>query len=362
MRVLLLSLAFLICAAAPADAAVSLKKSMWGPSEVNGVDQFPIYADLGVGLWQTTFNWADIAPARPANPRDPADPAYLWPADMDSTIQRAGALGIEVSVLLIGAPGWANGGRSWEFAPTRPQDFADFAEAASRRYPRVRHWMIWGEPTKAENFQPLASDNGKPIRTAEQRRGPRLYARILDASYVSLKRVSRRNLVIGGNTYTVGAIRPLHFIPELKLPNGKPPRMDLWGHNPFTLRRPDLKAPALNLGYADFCDLDELAAVLDRTMRRSKSKRQRKLRLFLSEYSLPTDHANHEFNFFVDDATQASWLGAALKITRSYRRIYTLGYLGLYDDAAQEDGQQVERGLIRRDGSRKPAYETFKRG
>ena len=36
-------------------------------------------------------------------------------------------------------------GRGLEHAPKRVEDYAHFLTAASRRYPRVRHWMIWGE-------------------------------------------------------------------------------------------------------------------------------------------------------------------------------------------------------------------------
>ena len=86
------------------------------------------------------------------------------------------------------------------------------------------------------------------------------------------------------------------------------------------------------------------------------------MKLFLSEYSLPTDHANFEFNFFVSRETQATWLRKALAITRSYKRIYTLGYLSLYDDALRPSGDQVERGLITRSGERKPGYDAFRKG
>jgi hypothetical protein len=268
--------------------------------------------------------------------------------------------GIEVSVVLTGTPGWANGGRPARWAPSRPADFADFAEAAARRYPQIRHWMIWGEPSKDTNFQPLERDRGRPLR-GRGLRGPRLYARILDAAYASLKRVSPRNLVIGGNTFTVGTVAPLRYIRALKLPNGRPPRMDLWGHNPFTLRSPRLSWQPLGNGFADFSDLDTLARVLDGAMKRAP-RSQRHLGLFLSEFTLPTDHANWEFNFYLSRETQADWLTRALKISRGWSRIYTLGYLGLYDDELRQDGQQVERGLLDRDGGRKPAYEAFRSG
>lgn len=329
---------------------------MWGPVERDGVSQFPVYADLGVGLYQTTVFWSSVAPTRPANPSDPADPAYQWPADVDRAIAEGARHGIEVAVMLIGAPPWANGGKEWRYAPKRPADFADFAAAASRRWPGVRHWIIWSEPSKADNFQPLAPDRGRPLRTRRQTRGPRLYARMLDASYAALKRVSPSDLVIGGNTFTVGTVRPLHYLRAMRLPNGKPPRMDLYGHNPFSLREPNLRARPLGNGYADFNDLDTFARALDRNLRR------RGIRFFLSEFTLPTDHSNHEFNFWLSQEVQARWIGKALRITRDFKRIYTLGYLGLYDDEERLDGMQVERGLLRRDGTPKPAYAAFRDG
>jgi hypothetical protein len=185
---------------------------------------------------------------------------------------------------------------------------------------------------------------------------------MLDAAYARLKALSRRNLVIGGNTYTVGTVAPLHFLAALTLPNGRPPRMDLWGHNAFSLREPNLRQPPLGSGYADFSDLDTFAKALDRHMRRATLRKERHLKIFISEYTLPTDHSNFEFNFYVSQTEQADWIAKALKIVRGWSRIYTFGYLALYDDPLRSDDQQVERGLIRRDGTHKPAYDAFRAG
>jgi hypothetical protein len=355
----LLLVALLAGSGGVSAAAPSVKKSIWGPVTVDGVSQFQIYSDLGVGIYQYTLDWATIARNRPANTRDPADGAYNWPAELDGAIAEARARGIRVSVLLNRAPGWANGGHEGHWAPTRARDFADFAVAAARRYPAVHHWMIWGEPSKIARFQPLVRAMGRRLAPA-QRRGPRLYARILDASYRALKRENRRNRVIGGNTWTGGEVLPLNFIKAMRLPNGRRPRMDLYGHNPFTLREPNLAAGPLGYGYADFSELDSLARWLDRyAYRNSRGKR---LRLFLSEFTIPTDHSNFEFNYWVPRPTQAKWIGRALSISRRWSRIYTLGYLGLYDDPPRPDGLEVNRGLIDQSGRKKPAYRAYKRG
>jgi hypothetical protein len=219
--------------------------------------------------------------------------------------------------------------------------------------------MIWGEPSKSSRFQPLIPAMGHKL-TARQRRGPRLYARILDASYESLKREARGDMVIGGDTWAGGEVVPLNFIKAMRLPNGRRPRMDLWGHNPFTVREPNLTEGPLGYGFADFSELDALARWLDRY--RYRDARRRPLRIFISELVLPTDHSNFEFNYWLSRETQAKWLARALRITRRFHRIYTLGYLGLHDDPPRPDGQEVNRGLIDRSGRKKPAYRAFKRG
>jgi len=301
-------------------------------------------------VWQQSLSWREVATRRPEKPRDPADPAYRWP-DLDPAIAEAARHGIGVSLLVMRTPGWANGGRSARRAPERARDYADFMAAASRRYPGVGRWMVWGEPTKQANFGPL----GNPRRAA------RTYARMLDAAYGALERVDAGDLVIGGNSYTVGTIRPRTWIRELRLADGRSPRMDLYGHNAFNARRPLLAQPPLGDGFADFGDLDTLLGWLDRDLRDARPD-GRKLKVFISEISYPTDHPNYEFNFWMTPELQASWITDALRETRRTPRIATFGYLGLYDDTLRPAGDQVERGLIRRDGTLKPGYAAFRDG
>lgn len=349
--------------APPAQAAkITKKKAMWGPLYVDGVSQFPIYADLGVGIVQHALEWRTIAGARPANPRDPADPAYRWPAELDRAMGDARKHGIQMLLMIISSPGWANGGRAGNWAPKNPKDLADFAYAASRRYPSVRRWMVWGEPSNQKNFRPLTPEakRGVPL-TAAGKVAPHLYARLVDATYGALKAASRRNLVIAGNTWTAGDITPYNWIRNLRLPNGRAPRMDMYGHNPFTARRPDLAKPPLGKGYADFSDLDTLASWLDRYLR-PPNRRGRKLRIFISEFLLPTDHYSSEVNIYVSRQTQAKWIRDALRITRRWSRLATFGWFRLYDDKPNGTNRELTYGLLDWRGKRKPSYAAFRAG
>jgi hypothetical protein len=349
-----LTLAVMLALSSSAAAAPSLKKAIWGPAKAHGHSQFPVYHDLGVGIYQWRIYWSDVAPTRPADPTNPADPAYRWPRELSYAIRQAQRYGMRVAVQVMFSPSWANGGRPRQWAP-RPKAYADFMTAAARRYRLVRYWMIWGEPSRQPNFRPLPPNRA---------RGPRVYSRILDAAYGALKRVRRSNIVIGGNTFTSGDVRPRKFIKSMRLPNGRPPRLDMYGHNPFTWRRPDLRTRYRGYGFADFSDLDTLAGWVDHYLGRRRG--QRHPRLFISEFTVPSDHENHTFPFYVSRRTQAAWLRAALRITRHWPRIYTLGWLSLYDEPPQGGdyplGQATNWGLLNWEGARKPAYEAFKRG
>ena len=358
LAALLLAMAVLPLAA---DARPSRKKAIWGPVTVNGASQFPIYAELGAGIYHTRLVWANIAQTKPANPRDPADPAYVWPAEMDMALAEARKYGMQIAVEVSWSPGWANGGKPGNYAPKRARDFADFVRAAATRYRGVKYWVIWSEPTRRSRYQPLIAQSGplEPL-TRKQRRAPRRYAQMLDAAYGALKSVSRTNMVVGGNTWTGGDISPKFWIQYLEMPNGRPPRMDFYGHNPFARRRPRLSRPPAFTGFYDICDLDDLAPIVDRYLGRGPSGK--KLKFFLGEYFIPTDHSNHEFNWWVSQRLAASWLRDALKLVRGYSRVETLAWLSLYDDPPRPDGEEVNRGLLTFDGKRKPAFEAFKDG
>ena len=351
--------ALALCAPTASAAKQTTKKSMWGPVTLNGKSAFPIYKDLGVKIFQTSLRWHDVASRRPVLAANPKDPAYRWSATLDYAVRQARRNKIRVLVSVSGTPAWANGGKDPRWAPTRAKDFANFMKAASRRYPYVGYWMIWGEPMRQDNFMPIRHEKRGRKLNRKQRRGPQRYAQLLDAAYGAIKGVRRRDKVVGGNTFTTGDISAKNWVRYMRLPGGRRARMDYWGHNPFGPRKPDLSDPALGSGFADFGTLDTMARWLDRWQRRG-------IKLFLSEYTLPTDHANHEFNFYAPRRVQAQFATAALRIARRWKRIYTLGWHALTDEPPNGrnggHGNETHRGLMTHDGKRKRAYRAFKRG
>jgi hypothetical protein len=306
-----------------------------------------------VQIYEDDLHWESIAPRRPHTPGNPKDHAYVWPAEVTQAVAEAKRYHVQVALQIIGAPRWANGGKPWNWAPNNPQDYANFAIAAAKRYPSVHLWMIWGEPSRRPDFEPL--DPAKPFTklNAQQKVGPHIYARILDAAYGALKGVSSSNLVIGGMTYTTGDISTQQWIENLRLPDGRRPRLDMYGHNPFSFRAPNLANPPSPDQQVDFSDLGRLSTLVARYLGRPGNTHPR---LFISEWTVPTS-VDLEFNFYVNPLLQAQWITDGLRIAQNLPSIYALGWIHLYDEPPTSYG-----GLLETDGVQKPGYLAWKAG
>ncbi len=128
--------------------------------------------------------------------------------------------------------------------------------------------------------------------------------------------------------------------------------MDLYGHNPFSFRNPDLRNPASDLDLVDLSDLGRFDKLIQKELGRPRHKN---IRLWLSEFTIPTA-PDSEFNFHTTLKTQAKWITNAFKVARKVKAA-GLGWIHLRDQTGGSQG-----GLLFEDGKRKPGFYAFMRG
>lgn len=320
-------------------------KAIWGPVNLrDGRSAFPLYRELGVDVVQLQLRWERTAQRRPGSSRDPEDPAYDWGEEIDTAIERAARIDAEVALLITGSPPWASGGRSLVWAPRRARDLADFATAASRRYPAVRIWMVWGEPNRADRFRPAGDA------------APGRYAELLDAAYGALHRADAGDVVVGGMTFAAGSPRPARFLRGLRLPDGRPPRLDWYGHNPYPYRLPRLATPPVEGGFRDLSDTDTLTREVAEHWRASG----RHPPLWLSEFTVQTDRSSRIFELAVSRRTQAAWLRAGYRVAQRSGAVAGLGWFSLIDEQP-EAPDSSHWGLMTTDLERKPSFRAYAR-
>ncbi|HVF77393.1 MAG TPA: hypothetical protein VNA28_03770 [Solirubrobacteraceae bacterium] len=343
--VVIASLAVVAPMLGAAQQAQAAEKAIWGPVTLSdGRSAFPLYRELGVDTLQLILNWRDVAQVRPGDATDPADPAYAWPQEIATAIAEGDRHGVRIALRVYDTPGWANGGGPAMRTPDDPGDYADFLTAATRRYPAVRRWMIWTEPNRNDRFLP---------NNADGRDGPRAYARLLDRAYVALKAGNPRNIVIGGNTWTSGTVKPPDFLRFMRLPDGRTPRLDWFGHNPFPFRFPSLRGAPLAGGFRDISDLDTLSGEV-------RAAYGRRVPLWLSEYTIQSNIGSNIFATFVSRPDQARYLTAGYAIGDELgASVAGMGWLALLDEAPAPGA--AHWGLLTYALERKPAFAAMAR-
>ena len=347
MRRLLVALAAaVVLAAAGAAPAQAELKAIWGPNALpDGSSAFPTYQRLGVDVLERQVQWNLVAPTRPSHARNPKDKAYHWPSYVDLAAVEARRHGMRLALMLKGTPNWANGGQGSAVAPTHDRTYANFAIAAARHYRHVRLWMVWGEPARPGNFLPMPP--ASPL-------GAERYAKLLDRAYGALKSVRRSNVVIGGMTFNGQLPSLVDWLRWMRLPDGRPPRLDWFGHNPYGVRYPSLASTAYNPVVRDMGDVDTYS----REIRRVYARIHRKPKLWLSEFNVQSDHRSWGFSYYVSRTAQARWLTAAYRIAHSEPYVAGLGWFQLLDERGRNG---LTGGLMTWKGNRKPAWKAYRR-
>jgi hypothetical protein len=214
--------------------------------------------------------------------------------------------------------------------------------AASRRYPSVGRWMIWGEPNREDHFMPT----GKP--------GARVYSLLLDRAYEAVKQVDRGDIVVGGMTDNFGTLGPSKWIKSMKLPGGGRPRMNEYGTNPFDPRFPRIADRPIGK-FRGLNDVDTLWRDLRKAF--GRPGRNKPKGLWLSEYTVQSGQDSFAFDFHVSERQQARWVKAAYRLARKAKYVRGLGWFRLDDQPPGPNS--ANWGLETADGRRKPAFAAY---
>jgi hypothetical protein len=300
--------------------------------------------------------WSMVAPTRPAAPLNPADPAYDW-GRVDAIMIGLAQARITPIVSVYSTPDWAVAGRNTRYpsaynpnAP-RPAEYGRFMRAFATRYsgtypnpnaaeggpprlPRVRHYEIWNEPNLKNFFR-------FNTRTTVGR-----YAALVRAAYPQIKRANRRSIVIAGvagprSTTGNGNVGARQWLRGLV--NARNLRFDAYSQHIYPSQPPRSRTRA----FPSWNSLPEIFATLDR--------KRKGMKLYITEAGYSTGRTPFR-TVRVSPAVQ----------NRNLRQIFALPHVRSPRVPAVvwfnlQDNVNWPAGLLRANGSRKPAYASFVR-
>jgi hypothetical protein len=365
-------------------------------------------ARLGVDRVRLTASWSALAPAPGAKrmPHFDAANSEAYPREpwlqLDRAVKAVTSAGLDAQVdVAFFAPRWAveravptnfPGRHRWK---PDPQRFAQFAEAAARRYsgtyrdpvrpaqplPAVRLWTTWNEPNHGAFLLPQWRRSGGTWIP----QSPHIYRKLHESAYAAIKAVDPENQVLLGATAAMGgqgrgrrkAVPPLQFLRELACVDRrgrpltrracsdfKPLEADGWAHHPYSLYdRPDV--PSANADDVQMGDLERLSRLLDRLHRLGRITT--KLPIFLTEYGYETNPPDIERGVTLKQ--QARYHGLATYLAWKQQDISMFAQFLLRDipppPGAENDPVEASRdwhsGLYFHDGRPKePAVQAFK--
>jgi hypothetical protein len=282
---------------------------------------FALMRELGVPAWRGSFGWDDYEPERGRYD-------FAW---LERFAELADSAGIALHPYLGYTPAWASGGgrdaQVWNDPPRSLAEWSAFAQAIARAlggHPSIRSWEIYNE----ENV-PLWWDGSAQAYAEVLRRGAAAVrhgdpgARVLLGGMVWPDLEWLETACAGGAPFDV---LPFHAYPET------------WTPDSVTVER-----------YLGRRFAEEFVAQADRTCGRHP--------IWINETGFATVPGKAE-------ADQAAWWARAFATFLAAPRIEHLGIYELRDQRLGTpvigDAPNYYLGLLRRDGTRKPAFETVK--
>lgn len=267
---------------------------------------------------------------------------YDW-SKYDKIVNALEKYNLKGLIILTYSPEWARvpGCRGGSHCPPAdPKTFAEFAGEAVKRYKKknIHYWEIWNEPNSYD-FWATKSDCVA-------------YTQLLKETYPVMKKFDSEAFVITGGVAQVGTtdvnIAPLEFI-ECIYKNGGKNYFDAIGFHPYTF--PKLPSENINNGWGRMgLGTKNVRKIMAQYTDSSK-------KIWMTEFGAPTGGPDPAW--FVTEEDQARTYEDAINL---YRQSSWAGPLFIYtylDSGNEPTSNENFFGLVRFDGSLKPAYKKL---
>lgn len=370
IRLLILASLVAIAALVPSTAAANRKLQVGFLDNAYALtDPAAYWSDmktLNAGFARWDIQWKHVAPKRPKQERNPADPAYHW-GETDSFMRAAAAhgMGDRVMVTLWRTPSWAASIRKKPFEAQMPRlrDWRNFVYAAAKRYsgrytppgqteplPRILAWETWNEPNAHFALRPQVK-NGIAV-------SPRNYVALLNALKTEVNRaVPFKPTFVAGAFYKQGGPRSLTPVQFMRGMQAAGARFDVlsvhpYNRNPSAGIRDGLSESRSNPYFIGIGNMDTF-------VRLSNEIFGRRHPVWITEFGVPTA-APQQAARVASPAAQARFVRDAINRMRALPQVERAAWF-LVKDEHPRVGAWYTTGLRRADGTKKPAYDAWRK-
>lgn len=347
-------LAFLAALGGPAVAAATPTPAvqvhlLWGSADTAQMDrQLDRAAEAGVGMIRADFGWASLE----QDGKGAYNRWYLGKAD--TLVAKAAARGIKVLFTVTHTPCWASTapdtmkqgctGTWWKrgpierYAPANPADYADAMAFLVKHFgPKVAAWELWNEPNAKEFFN-------TPTPASD-------YAALVVKAYDAVKAVDPSAQVIAGSLQECD----WEFTEKL-YDNGIKGHFDGFSFHPYSGDRSPVEATAPHEREHSFSA--GVPAIRDVLAAHGDARP-----LWLTEFGWSTAdlRGGRTWENGVDEATQARFLEDAYARMASWDDVAVGTWFNLTDTTNGSSELVNHFGLLRLDGTPKPAFAAYAR-
>lgn len=320
---------------------------LWGDvTDAQMRHQLDLVKASGAGMTRVDVGWASLQQDGPNG----YSSWYL--GKLDRMVAAADARGVQLLLTFMNSPCWAStapdslkqgcAGSWWDrgvmgYAPSNPQAYARALAFLAARYgTKVAAWEVWNEPNHPDFFK--ASDQA----TA--------YARLLKAAYPAVKAANPRAVVVGGSLSQSD-----HAFAQRLYDLGVKGYFDAFAVHPYS----DDVSPLDPRSTIDarYSFIRGVPAIRNVMLRNGDS---RPIWLTESGWSTSTLRTPDHWRNGVSEATQATFMRQQAQLIARWPYVKVNIWFNLLDAGGDRTDKYSNCGLLRADGTAKPAFAAFR--